>query len=68
MMNYYDEIKEAILEALKEDEYKEIIEQAEDKDEVYYELEDRFFVMDRITGNASGSYYFSSYKSKKTML
>ena len=65
MMNYYDEIKEAILEALKEDEYKKIIEQANDKDNIYYKLYERFFVDDAITGNASGSYYFSSYKSRK---
>lgn len=65
MMNYYDEIKNDILEALKEDkEARNILQSENDKDDIYYELVDRFFVDDSITGNASGSYYFSSYKSR----
>lgn len=63
-MNYYDEIKNAIIEQLEEEEYKEIIK-TEDKDEAYYELYDRFSADDYVTGNASGSYYMSSYKSRK---
>lgn len=63
--NYYDELKNDILEALKEEEYKEIIKKSEEKEEAYYELYDKFFVEDSVTGNASGSYYFSSYKSRK---
>ena len=64
MMNYYDEIKNDIMEALEEEEYKEIIKQSEDKDDAFYQLEDRFFIKDSITGNASGSYYFNSYKAR----
>lgn len=65
MMNYYDELKNDVLEALEEEEYKEIINQEKNKNDVYCELEDRFLVNDAITGNASGSYYFSSYKARK---
>lgn len=63
-MNYYDELKNDILEALEKKEYKKIIEQ-ENKEEAYDELEDIMFLDDSITGNASGSYYFSTYKSRK---
>lgn len=65
MLNYYDEIKEAILEEIEEDEVKNIINQAKNKDDVYYDLYERFFVDDAITGNASGSYYMNSYESRK---
>lgn len=65
MLNYYDEIRNNILEALEEEEYKELINQANNKDDIFYKLEDRFFVDDAITGNASGSYYMNSYDSRK---
>lgn len=65
MLNYYDEIKEAVIEALEEEEVKNIINQAKNKDDVYYDLYERFFVDDAITGNASGSYYMNSYESRK---
>lgn len=65
MLNYYDEIKNDILEALEEEEYKKIIKQAENKENAYYKLENRFFIKDSITGNVSGSYYFCTYKARK---
>lgn len=65
MLNYYDELKNDILEALECEEYKKIIEEAENKDDAYDALYDRFFVSNSITGNASGLYYFNSYKSRK---
>lgn len=65
MLNYYDGLKNNILETLNEKEYRKIIEEAENKDDAYDALYDRFFVYDFITGNASGSYYFSSYKARK---
>jgi len=64
MMNYYDEIRNDIMGVLEEEEYKEIIKQSEDKDDAFYQLEDSFFIEDSITGNASGSYYFNSYKAR----
>lgn len=63
-LNYYDELKNDIEEALKYD-YAEVLENAENKEDAYYQLEDIFFVKDSITGNASGSYYFNSYESRK---
>lgn len=64
MLNYYDELKNDIIEALKYD-YAEILESAENKEDAYYQLEEIFFIKDSITGNASGSYYFDTYKSRK---
>lgn len=64
MLNYYDEMRWDIEEALKYD-YAEVLKNAEDKEDAYYTFEDIFFVDDGITGNASGSYYFNSYKSRK---
>lgn len=63
MLNYYDELKNDIIEALKYD-YTEILESAS-KEDAYYQLEEIFFIEDSITGNASGSYYCNSYKSRK---
>ena len=65
MESYYDEIKNDILEALEKEEYRTIIEQAEDKNEVYHELGDIFFAKDSITGVVCGSYYCNSYKARK---
>ena len=59
-----DEMKEAIKEELKYD-YAEVLEQAEDKEDVYKTLYEIFFTSDSITGSASGSYYFNSYESRK---
>lgn len=64
MLNYYDEMKNDIMEALKYD-YAEILESTENKEDAYYQLEEIFFIKDSITGNASGSYYFNSYESRK---
>lgn len=64
MLNYYDELKNDIIEALKYD-YSEILESAEDKEDAYYQLEDIFFITDSITGNASGSYYCNAYEARK---
>lgn len=64
MLNYYDEMKNNILEALKYD-YAEVLKNAEDKKDAYYKLEEIFFIDDAVTGNASGSYYFNSYESRK---
>lgn len=64
MLNYYNEMKKDIMEALKYD-YVEVLENAKDKEDAYNTLEEIFFVTDSITGNASGSYYFNSYESRK---
>lgn len=64
MLNYYDEMKNDIMEAIKYD-YTNVLENAIDKEDAFEILEEIFFVSDGITGNASGSYYFNSYESRK---
>lgn len=64
MFNYYDELKLDIFDALEEEENKEIIEQARNKDDAYDELYDKFVIDDSITGNASGSYYCNSWSAR----
>ena len=63
--NYYEAVKEDIESALEEDYYKEIIENAADRDDAYEELYDKLWVEDSVTGNASGSYTFSTYKAEE---
>lgn len=66
MLNYYDEIKEAILEVLEEDaEVRNILYSENDEDTIIEKLVDYLFNCDYVTGNASGTYYFSSYESRK---
>lgn len=66
MLNYYDEIKEAVLEEIEEEEsVKDILKSGDCKDEIIENLIDYFWISDSVTGNASGSYYMSSYKSRK---
>ena len=64
MLNYYDELKLDILDALEEEENKQLIEQAKNKNDAYDELYDRFVIDDSITGNASGSYYCNSLSAR----
>lgn len=63
MMNYYDEMRNDIKEAIKYD-YSEVLENVVDKEDTFETLENIFFTSDGITGNASGSYYFNSYESR----
>lgn len=66
MLNYYDEIKEAVIEVLEEEEeVKNILQSENSKDTIVANLVDYLFDWDSITGNASCSYYCSSYKSRK---
>ena len=64
MFNYYDELKLSIFDALEEEENKEIINQAKNKSDAYDKLYDKFVIDDSITGNASGSYYCSSWRAR----
>lgn len=64
--NYLDSIKEDIIEHIHESYTREeIIEHLEDRDEWQEELHDELWVNDCVTGNASGSYTFNSWKAKE---
>jgi hypothetical protein len=65
MLNYYDEIKNDILEVLEEDEgAKNILHSENCKDAIIEKLTDYLFCCDDVTGNGSGSYYFNSKKAR----
>jgi hypothetical protein len=65
MLNYYDEIKNDILEVLEEDEgAKNILHSENCKDAIIENLTDYLIDCDGVTGNLSGSYYCNSYKAR----
>jgi hypothetical protein len=65
MLNYYDEIKNDILAILEDDkEASNILQSEDDEDTIVENLVDYFWTCDSVTGNASGSYYCSSYKAR----
>ena len=69
MLNYYNELKNDILEVLEDkysDEYLYLQENKDlPKDDIFDYLYDALLINDSVTGNLSGSYYFSSYKSRE---
>lgn len=67
MMNYdYREaMAEDIKDYLSED---EITVTEENKDELFEKYNDELWTADGVTGNASGSYTFNSYKAKEYVL
>lgn len=69
MYDYKEAVKSDIMEALSED-YSpaEVLQHiAEDKEGFFEEVYDGYFVDDRITGNASGSYTFSRWAAEENL-
>lgn len=69
MLDYYDELKNDIIEVLEDEHSREheYLKKNKDlsKDTIFENLFEYLFVNDAITGNASGSYYCNSYKARK---
>lgn len=64
MYDYLEAIKEDVVDFIKNDiELKDFA----DRDELESYLNDELFNSDRVTGNASGSYTFSSYEAKENI-
>ena len=63
--DYRKAVKEDIKEAINE-EYPTIYNTI-NKDEAYEKLYDEFWTWDSITGNASGSYYFNTWKAEESI-
>lgn len=64
--NYYEEVKEDVLNYIKErytDE--EIAENLECKEDFAEKLHDDLWICDSVTGNASGSYTFNAYVAEE---
>ena len=66
--DYFMAIKNDVLTYLDEnyttEELKELIQ---DKDEFYNRLHDTLWIEDSVTGNASGSYTFSTWKAEENI-
>lgn len=60
--NYRESICEDIREYIKE---HDIVVTTENKDELYEELNDKLWVDDSVTGNASGSYTFNAWRAEE---
>lgn len=68
-VSYENEVKDSVMEYIKENyTEKEIRENLRDKDDFYEKLNDDLWVCDSVTGNGSGSFHFSTEKSKSRVL
>ena len=64
--NYQVAMKEDILEYISENyTQEELLEKLEDKEAFFETLNDDLWVCDSVTGNASGSYTFNTWKAKE---
>lgn len=64
--NYQKAILEDVLEYISENyTQEELLEKLEDKDAFFEELNDKMWVCDSVTGNASGSYTFNRWVAKE---
>lgn len=63
--NYYDEMYNDIINYLNEN-YNEYYNDVEGE-ELYNKLYDDLWVDDSVTGNGSGSYFFSTYRSEEAI-
>lgn len=61
-MNYMEQMKEDIRNYIEEN---GIVVTSENREEVEEKLNDDLWIDDSVTGNASGSYTFNSYKAKE---
>lgn len=67
--DYLESMKEDIQEYINENlTPEEITEKLEEREEWETELNDDLFCNDSITGNASGSYTFNSYRAKEYVM
>lgn len=71
MYNYEEILKEDILNYLKdnytEDEMREHLESFSSRQQWEEDLHDALWVEDSVTGNASGSYTFSTYQAEENL-
>ena len=70
MYDYKDEMRTDILDAIDEKvsfEGKPLHELYEDKEEAYEKVYDDLWIDDSVTGNASGSYFFNTYKAEEAL-
>lgn len=66
MYNYYNEVLQAVEEAVKDGYRPEMLEPV-DLEDYGEKLNDALWVDDGVTGNASGSYFCNSYKAEEAL-
>lgn len=59
------DIKRAIFDYFTKEEIKNAFKSLEARDELYEKLYDDLWIDDSVTGNASGSYTFNTYKAEE---
>lgn len=64
--NYYYEIKSDITDIIEHD-YNDDLSEFDSFDAAYENLYDNFWMNDSVTGNASGSYTFSTYTAEENL-
>lgn len=62
--NYLENVKEDVRNYIEEN---EIVVTNENREEVEQELNDTLFTVDSVTGNASGSYTFSTWQAEENL-
>ena len=65
--NVKEDVKTAILDNYTKEEIKNAFKSLEARDELYEKLYDDLWIDDSVTGNASGSYTFSTYKAEENL-
>lgn len=66
--DYYQSVKADVLDYINENyTTEELKELFNDKDELYEKLHDDLWVCDSVTGNASGSYTFSTWQAEENL-
>lgn len=66
MYNYYDEVLQAVEEAVNDGYSPEVLEPM-DLEDYAEKLSEALWINDAVTGNASGSYFFNSYKAEEAL-
>lgn len=62
--NYYEAVSNDIRDYINENDIKVT---SENREELYEQLNDELFISDCVTGNASGSYTFSTYQAEENL-
>lgn len=66
MYNYYEEVLQAVEEAVEDGYNPETLEPV-DLEDYAEKLNEALWVDDGVTGNASGSYFFNSYEAEEAL-